>query len=69
MKTNYLTLEIPENLAKMWFRGVGAEIVVRCRDCKHWCQEKDDGDYGHCKRYDHYARVDCYCSDGERKEK
>ena len=47
---------------------VDAVPVVRCKDCKHWCKEKDDSDYGHCKRYDHYARADCYCSDGERRE-
>ena len=53
MKDNYLTLNIPEHLVKEWFRGVGAEIVVLCKDC-YWrsqCQfEQELGLNGFCSK-------------------
>lgn len=62
-----MTLDV--EAVKEWLEKADMVSVIRCKDCKHWCKEKDDGDYGHCKRYDHYARTDCYCSYGERREK
>lgn len=69
MASSKLTFAIDVKAVKEWLEKADMVSVIRCRDCKHWRQEKDDGDYGHCKRYDHYAPVDCYCSDGERREK
>lgn len=53
MKTKNLTLEISEDLMKEWFRGVGAEIVVLCKDC-YWqsqCKfEQELGPNGFCSK-------------------
>ena len=42
--------------------------VVRCKDCKHWCPDDDEG---HCENpdgLDNYAKADDFCSYGVRKD-
>lgn len=67
MKTNYLTLEIPENLAKMWFRGVGAEIVVHCKDCIYYKQIEKWGWKRSCDLFNFDTDEDDFCSRGLKK--
>lgn len=45
------------------------EKVVRCKDCKHWCNEIDEHTYECCTRaiVNRFKPTD-YCSYGERKE-
>lgn len=53
MKDNYLTLNIPEHLVKEWFRSVGAEIVVLCKNCywQYQCKfEQELGPNGFCSK-------------------
>lgn len=67
MKTDYLTLEIPEILAKMWFRGVGAEIVVHCKDCKHYHTTEDRVKPKVCDLFNFDVDEDDFCSRGLKK--
>lgn len=66
MKKDYLRLEIPEGLAKQWFRSVGAEIVIRCKNCEHWHHDSyRDSDY--CELTSTECEEDHFCSWGEKK--
>lgn len=50
------------------FKHKDEVIVVRCKDCKHWCPDDDEG---HCENpdgLDNYAKADDFCSYGERKD-
>ena len=67
MKSDYLTLNIPENLVREWFRSVGAEIVVRCRDCKHYHTEKDRAKPKACDLFNFEVDEMDYCSRGWKK--
>lgn len=43
--------------------------VVRCKDCKHWCNEIDEHTYECCTRaIVNRFKPDDFCSYGERKE-
>lgn len=42
--------------------------VVRCKDCKHWHPDDDEGHCDNPDGLDNYARADDFCSYGERKE-
>lgn len=49
---------------------VDAVEVVRCKDCKHWCNEIDEHTYECCTRaIVNRFKPDDFCSYGERKEK
>ena len=43
--------------------------VVRCKDCKHWCNKREDGGFDCCTRaiVNRFKPTD-FCSYGERKE-
>lgn len=69
MESDYLTLGIPEGLAKMWLRGVGAEIVVRCRDCEYG--EQDEVGRWFCRSFGCQVGNEDgsgFCADGERRK-
>lgn len=68
MKNNYLTLNIPENLAREWFRGVGAEIVVHCKDCEYWKHHSFALDHDYCELTSTECEEDHFCSWGEKKD-
>lgn len=64
-----MILEIPEGLAKLWFKGVGAEIVVHCKDCKWYKTMFCKMDRWTDLATVYVAKEDDYCSYGERREK
>lgn len=43
--------------------------IVRCEDCKHWCNKREDGGFDCCTRaiVNRFKPTD-YCSYGERKD-
>lgn len=46
-----------------------AEVVIRCKDCKHWYKKYRHGvDMSACKRAIGYFEANDYCSRAERKE-
>lgn len=48
---------------------IDAVEVVRCKDCKHWCNEIDEHTYECCTRaIVNRFKPDDFCSYGERKE-
>lgn len=52
-----------------WMR----EQIVRCRDCKHYCEstvdEDGDGEPSWCMYWEHeWLRDDGFCAWGERRE-
>ena len=55
----------------MWFEDaptIDAVPVVRCKDCKHWHPDDDEGHCDNPDGLDNYARADDFCSYGERKD-
>lgn len=67
MKSNYMILEIPEDLAKLWFRGVGAEIVVHCKDCTHYHKIEKRVWPTACDLFNFNVDEDDFCSRGLKK--
>ena len=52
-------------------RTVDAEVVVRCKDCKHRSYKRVNdwiGEIGGCCIFDYPMPDDFFCSYGERKE-
>ena len=49
-------------------RPKNVEVVVRCKDCKHYIVEGITTRYGWCHEYKHSVDEDDYCSYGERRE-
>ena len=67
MKDNYLTLNIPENLVREWFRSVGAEIVVHCKDCIHYHKKEKYVWQTVCDLFNFDVDKDDFCSRGLNK--
>ena len=69
MKRSYLTLSIPEDLAREWFRAVDAEIVIRCKDCKYWRHDHQlFFDQYYCDLTETQCEEDHFCSWAERRD-
>lgn len=49
-------------------RNTLEELVVRCKDCKHYIVEGITTQYGWCHEYKHSVNEDDFCSYGERRE-
>lgn len=51
---------------------VDAVLVVRCKDCKHWCTDStpclEDADAHFCALVDFYSTADWFCAYGKRRE-
>ena len=62
-----MTLNLPENLIREWFRTVGAEIVVRCRDCEHYHTAEDYVTPKSCDLFNFDVDEDDFCSRGWKK--
>ena len=45
---------------------IDAVQVVRCRDCRHWIQDKEISTRGECRFIEGAWNADSFCSDGER---
>ena len=65
------SLQREEAEEKGWchrIRPKNVEVVVRCKDCKHYIVEGITTRYGWCHEYKHSVDEDDYCSYGERRE-
>lgn len=69
MKRSYLTLSIPEDLAREWFRAVDAEIVIICKDCRYWTHnDLVVFEYNCCDLTETKCEEDHFCSWAERRD-
>lgn len=67
MKRSYLTLSIPEDLARGWFRAVDAEIVITCKDCRYWTHnDLVVFEYNYCDLTETKCEKDHFCSWAKR---